>query len=696
VSRRRKYQLLRQLTAMQLLAVVVGLLGLGGAYFFITRDTFKQAVQNERLKVALSLREQQEKWRTWKQVGLDEALSKDLASHSKVFSLSELSVKRLSQVRLPLSQEEIVIPEVGTVSPETEVVYAKLNSDHIEAAYVPYRSNLLLLVLSGGLFCFVILLSARFVRKNIYLPFLELQKVFEACNAGQEVSEKGIVASGEIREFISNLIALYRKLQENEKNSAIFAVARQVAHDIRSPLAALDMILDTLPQLPEQKRLIIRGALGRIRDIANDVLERSRRNQGGLVPAPLVEGKREERVSVQCVASLVEEILTEKRILVRSTPEKVLEAQIAEHAYGLFARVQPGVLKTVLSNLVNNALEALETSGKVSLSLESQGNELLVKVVDNGRGMSAEVLQSVRSVGGSFGKSTGQGLGLTHARSCLARWGGALHIQSIECEGTEVRVVLPSVAPPRWFVPKIEVSAQQNVVILDDDPSIHLVWQTRFGDVCKNANTFVSLEHFSDTQSLRRWCAENPLRVANALFLCDYEILGADQNGIELIQSLGIADRAILVTGRYDEESIRARCESMNLRLLPKGLGGCVPVEVVARKERIDAVLLDDDPLVHMSWELSARSHYKNLKSYHQVEALWEALSDFDPAVPFYLDYHLSGDETGVDVARRLKKAGYTNVYIASGHEDLDLGQVEDVKGIRGKTPPWATHSAHV
>src|SRR5690606_122674 len=108
----------------------------------------------ERAKVLLSLAEQQEKWRTWKQVGLGDALSADLASHAKVFSLAKLDVVRLADVPTALGSEEIVIPK--TASGEGWVVYARLDPQQIETAFVPFWSNVRLLALCGALFSILI------------------------------------------------------------------------------------------------------------------------------------------------------------------------------------------------------------------------------------------------------------------------------------------------------------------------------------------------------------------------------------------------------------------------------------------------------------------------------------------------------------------------------------------------------------
>ncbi len=582
---KQKFQLLRQLTTNQLLAVFFGVLCLSLTYFFVTRATYKEALLKERAKVMLSLEEQHEKWRTWKQIGLEEVLKDELTSHAKVFALSDLVVLPVADLPSKLKREEIVMPKPKGLSADTLVVFARLNAEHIEAAYVPYRSNLVLLVLSGVLFTFVIFLSSRYIRRHIYTPFLELRGVFEAYNAGREVNEADIKAEGEIREFTLSLMDLYRKLKENEKNAAMVSVAKQVAHDIRSPLAALDMILDTLSQVPEQKRMIIRGALSRIRDIANNVLERSRRSTAILPDTAPRPGKvGTEDVSSHPIASLAEAIVTEKQVLMQDRPDAVLDIRIEDCAYGLFIDVQPNGFKTAVSNLVNNSLEALEGKGRVEVRVKAgPGQTAKITVSDNGRGIPAEILAKLRTQGGSFNKEGGCGLGLSDAKRLIDSWGGRLEMGSVQGVGTQVDIYIPQVKPPRWFVPKIEVAEGSTVMVLDDDPSIHLVWQQRFNDAMKAAGAGIFLEHFSDTVSLHRWCTENQRLMSSVLFLCDFEILGAPENGLQVIRSLALSHRAVLVTGRFDEPALRQECDRLGIRLLPKGLGGCVPITILKR-----------------------------------------------------------------------------------------------------------------
>jgi signal transduction histidine kinase len=88
-----------------------------------------------------------------------------------------------------------------------------------------------------------------------------------------------------IKEISPKLIERWNDLKNQLKDSqqkeiqlgssARFAdLAQQVSHDIRSPLSALNMMLSSLNELPEAKRLILRSASQRINDIANSLIQK--------------------------------------------------------------------------------------------------------------------------------------------------------------------------------------------------------------------------------------------------------------------------------------------------------------------------------------------------------------------------------------------------------------------------------------
>lgn len=238
----------------------------------------------------------------------------------------------------------------------------------------------------------------------------------------------------------------------------------QVAHDIRSPLAALEAVLGDLAQIPEDRRLLIRSAAGRIRDIANDLLQRHR---------PISDGQ--DSGAALLLSSLVEPVVTEKRLQFRSRHEIEIEAKL-ESSYGAFVSVPPAEFKRVLSNLVNNAVEAIEAkSGKVEVGVTASSGMSVVTIRDDGKGIEPKTLAKLGARGESHGKAGGMGLGLHHARSCSEAWGGRLEIASEPGRGTTVSICLPQAEAPDWFISELILPKATAVVVLDDDPSIHKV-----------------------------------------------------------------------------------------------------------------------------------------------------------------------------------------------------------------------------
>ncbi len=106
------------------------------------------------------------------------------------------------------------------------------------------------------------------------------------------------------------------------------------------------------------------------------------------------------------------------------------------------ATVDPKQLRGALLNLVANAIEACARGGRVEIAVTEDGENIHVAVVDNGRGMAAEVMQHV---GTPFftTRDRGTGLGVVLARAAFEQHGGTLEYRSAPGQGTTVLGILP-------------------------------------------------------------------------------------------------------------------------------------------------------------------------------------------------------------------------------------------------------------
>ena len=406
-------------------------------------------------------------------------------------------------------------------------------------------------------------------------PFRKITSNIDALKAEKNQKKLDLDSDFSIAEFIDLQKYIVDTVEVREEKDRIKKqlgeIAQQTAHDIRSPLAALTMTLDMVSDtLPEKIRLMMRNSISRIRDITNNLTDNTK-----LTSLSTHFNRPSEERPVYLLSSLIETLISEKRMRFRSKIGVGIEAALGADSYGIFAKVNLAEFKRVLSNLINNAAEALKDSGNVVVSLLREDNNAVILVADNGTGIAPDILKKLGQLGETYDKTGGSGLGLYHARTTLESWGGSFQINSTVGIGTTLCLKIPLEKVPTWFVEELRLTARQIVVALDDDTSIHQIWQSRLGGMC------VELVSLSTPEQLKQWVVEHLTSLDHTLFLMDYELLGFRETGFQLIQELKLQKSSILVTSRFEDLKIVTSCESEGIRLIPKGMAPFVPINML-------------------------------------------------------------------------------------------------------------------
>lgn len=394
-----------------------------------------------------------------------------------------------------------------------------------------------------------VLVSRKLVRK-LELMGAKVRQIAETDDLSLRVDDSGrdevAVLGGQFNHMLEQLRSGREKLASAERDRAYAELAQQVAHDIRSPLAALGSLVDEFAHFSGEKRRVAEDATSRIRDIANQLLKKYR---GAPAAPPAGPGSPAGPVPL---APLVGSIVAEKALKHRSLPGVALRWSPPAGARALAARVDPLEFGRLLSNLVDNAVEALGGRGTVAVTLSADAAGVRVEVQDDGKGIPPEVVDKLGRKGATFGKEGGSGLGLYHAKACAEAWGGSLSIRSEVGRGTSVAVTLPAA------------------------------------------------------------------------------VLGA-------------------------------------------------PV-----------VLVDDDPLVRRTWELSAKAEGLDFTAFEAADAFLAAAGRFPPETRVYLDSDLGGGVRGEEVAGALHAKGFRDITLATGHAPEEFAGNPYLKAVIGKDPPWA------
>ena len=112
----------------------------------------------------------------------------------------------------------------------------------------------------------------------------------------------------------------------------------------------------------------------------------------------------------------------------------------------------PELLEQLVLNLLSNCLRHAEGCTRIRVSLHRAGDQVILSVDDDGRGIPGDrlhtVLERYRYSGGLSEADSGPGLGLTAAREIARLHGGTLLLESREDVGTAVRVSLGRASAP--------------------------------------------------------------------------------------------------------------------------------------------------------------------------------------------------------------------------------------------------------
>jgi signal transduction histidine kinase len=426
------------------------------------------------------------------------------------------------------------------------------------------------------IFLFLLLLALKysFNREQISLLEKSIIELVKNEEPSEYLKDKFPYLASKWLEM-KNVVTLYSNERiKNEKDASIAELAAQVSHDIRSPLSALTMLMNNISELPENKRVLARNAIQRINDIANHLIEKSKLLAKQNSSNDVINDQLKSHVEL--IPAIVDTIISEKRLQFRDLMGVQIETELKD-SYGSFAKIISLELKRVISNLVNNAVEAMpDQLGKVIISVTTKQDTIEILIKDNGNGIPKHILDKLGERGlthGKEGTESGSGLGIYHAMIAVKSFGGSVSINSQLGHGTIFTISLPKSSYPLWFVDKINFKRNSTVIICDDDLSFHQIWN---GRIKSSVGENIKIINFTNGELFKKWITENE----SEEFIClvDFELINQVQTGLDLIELLKIQQNSILVTSRYEEPHIKKRCENLKLGIIPKSMVEYIPI----------------------------------------------------------------------------------------------------------------------
>lgn len=248
----------------------------------------------------------------------------------------------------------------------------------------------------------------------------------------QGAEPNGLVFSVIFRDVTED-VASRRKRERYLQMSSMFQLLPTLAHEIKNPLAGIQSMVEVLQEEVTSEQHIEEL------DVILDELERIRFlvDRMRLIDQTFWHAKTETELTKPLQRTFRPLSVRAQHLGVRL---------LCQLPGSIHARLHPDMIRMIVLNLVNNALDACSRGDQVVVSLEviedDVQEQLHIVVSDTGKGMKSEVLQHALEPFYST-KSMGSGIGLALVREVVEQFGGELELWSQVDEGTRMTVILP-------------------------------------------------------------------------------------------------------------------------------------------------------------------------------------------------------------------------------------------------------------
>ncbi len=346
-------------------------------------------------------------------------------------------VYKAAYIPVKLKRDNRPTMEIGYLSLP---YYSQLSSTRTDA--ISFMGTLL------NVYVFLLLIAgaiAIVVANSITKPLTSIGQKLNAFRLGgrnekleyTSQDELGILIN-EYNKMVQNIHESAEMLAQSEREGAWREMAKQVAHEIKNPLTPMKLSIQYLMHAYNN------GAedMGSLMKRVSDTLIQQIDNLAQIATefSNFAKMPRAENIQLE-VNSLLESVYN----LFNEVKEVDLTIQMPNKQLTVFA--DKNHLVSVFNNIIKNAIQAIpedQESGNVDVFLYEENGRAIVKITDNGTGITDEMKDKV-FVPNFTTKSSGTGLGLAISKNIIESVDGAIWFETEIGKGTDFYVTLPIV-----------------------------------------------------------------------------------------------------------------------------------------------------------------------------------------------------------------------------------------------------------
>ena len=226
-------------------------------------------------------------------------------------------------------------------------------------------------------------------------------------------------------------------LDENEAR-AWQRLLSVMTHEIMNSVAPISSLAETLQSRLEDVSGQLADADGALEDLQLGIETIKRRSAGLLKFASTYRSLSKVTVPDRRTVHLWQLFDSLQRLMQPTLREKGIELDVTVADPSLTVEADVSLMEQVLINLLVNAIDAVKTQPEPRISLAAslaRERQVIIKVLDNGEGMTADVLENI-FVPFFTTKKTGSGIGLSLCKQIMLLHRGSVQVQSEPGQGT--------------------------------------------------------------------------------------------------------------------------------------------------------------------------------------------------------------------------------------------------------------------
>ena len=237
--------------------------------------------------------------------------------------------------------------------------------------------------------------------------------------------------------------ALYQLIKQKKISEIKTDFINNMTHEFKTPIATINLALDSIknPKIIDDKEKVFRY----IKMIREENKRMHAQVENVLRISKLEKNQLDLSKDVFDLEEIVEDAIAHVALMISDKGGYIKTHFKSERSEVLVSKFH---FTNVITNILDNAIKYSEGEPKIDIYSENAGNNIILKIKDQGIGMGKNVQKKVfdkfyREHGGNVHDVKGHGLGLAYVKSITKDHQGSVHVESEKGKGSTFIIRLP-------------------------------------------------------------------------------------------------------------------------------------------------------------------------------------------------------------------------------------------------------------